>query len=438
MAAEINPVELLSKAFPNVDHFVLGAIARLAQMKTYPRGTVLCHEGDTGDTFYLVASGEVEITKKMSAAEVRLLRRGGPGEFFGEMALLHDTVRSATVSASEDTTVLELDRNTFVAAIQQNPSMVLTLIRTMIDRMRANDEQALADLRTEKEKVEAAYDELRRQEQKRNIFLDTLAHELRTPLTGAKGYIELVKAGVLQGPSLSMGIEKISFNFKRIISLVNDLLFVQEMELLDFGLNEVNVLEVLNEAIDNLKALGTEHPIVLEASNVPPISADHDGLLRVFGHLLDNAVKFSPEGGDIVVRVHSTPNFVNIDFVDHGVGIPPEFMPRLFERFERVEKYQEYLFGGLGLGLPIVKHIVNQHGGTVKVYSELGKGSIFSIHLPVDARRATVDFNFEAPEWVEMPDEMSEIPAVENDIDTLKMEPIAPPDPNRTKEMHAD
>lgn len=407
MAEELNAVELLTKTFPDVNRDVLVAIAQLAQIKSYPPHTILCNEGETGDTFYLVGTGEVNITKKMGDDEDKVLRKMEPGEFFGEMALLHDTVRSATVRTVTQTTVLELDRTTFVAAIQQNPSMVLTLIRTMIDRMRANDAQALAELHAEKEKVENAYEELRRQEEKRGEFLDTMAHELRTPLTAAKGYIQLIKAGMLQGPALQMGIDKIDFSFNRIISLVNDLLFVQEMELLDFGFTKVNIHEVVTEAVDQLKHISAEQraAIRLEVDeNLPSIIADHDGLLRVFIHLLDNAVKFSPEGGEIVVKMRSTSKNVEVDFIDHGIGIPSEFMPRLFERFERVESYKEFLFGGLGLGLPIVKHIVESHGGTIAVQSELGKGSTFTLTLPIDARRATITLNVNTNEWVEVPD----------------------------------
>lgn len=417
MMSDFDPIGLLNNAFPNVDHFVLAAIARLAKVKTYQDGTILCKEGESGDTFYLVADGEVEITKKMTGGEDRLLRRGGQGEFFGEMALLHDTMRSATVTTVQNTTVLELDRNTFVAAIQQNPSMVLTIIRTMIERMRANDKQTLADLQIEKEKVEAAYEELRQQEQKRNEFLDTLAHELRTPLTAAKGYIDLAKVGVLQGAAFTMGVEKIEFYFKRITSLINDLLFVQKMELLDFGLSKVDVADVLREAIDSVKATSGAHTIRLHSDeNIPLINADHDGLLRAFSHLLDNAVKFSPKGGDIDIKLSASHFMVKVDFIDYGVGIPPEFMSRLFKRFERIEKYQEYLFGGLGLGLPIVKHIINRHGGNIDVQSEYGKGSVFSVHLPVDNQRSTLILD--VPEWVDVPDETENSA---NKADTLEI-----------------
>lgn len=408
----VDAIELLRRAFPNVGDHVLEAIGKLARIKTYPSGTTLCVEGETGDTFYLVGDGAVNITKQMNNGEVRILRHGIGGEFFGEMALLHDTVRSATVTTSAPTTVIEIDRTTFVAAIQQNPTMVLTIIRTMIDRTRENDAQALADLQVEKEKVEHAYEELRLQEQKRDEFLDSMAHEMRTPLTAAKGYLQLLKAGALADPSaLTMGVEKIDVSLKRIISLVNDLLFVQEMDLLDFGFSQIKIDDLVTEAIESIKHIVEQSPGVLHidiAEDIPALIADRDGLVRAFTHLLDNAFKFSPSGGEIRITARATESYVNIHFQDHGVGIPDEFRPRLFERFERIESYKEFLFGGLGLGLPIVKHIIESHGGRIDVDSTLGEGSTFKIHLPMDAKRATatslspVD---QQQEWVDLPDD---------------------------------
>jgi signal transduction histidine kinase len=409
MGANINPVEAMQAAFPNVGIDVLTAIAQLSKVKSYPAGTILCNEGETGDTFYLIGDGHVEITKRLSEDEEKVLRTGGAGEFFGEMALLHDTVRSATVRTISDTTVIELDRTTFAAAVQHNPSMVLTLIRTMIDRMRANDAQAMAELNDEKEKVEKAYLELRKQEAQRDEFLDTLAHELRTPMTAAGGYIELIQGGMLTGSALKMGISKVKKSFNRITSLINDLLFVQEMELLDLGFSTVDIAEVLEEVLDNVVSSessdSTMPSIVIDiGEGLPTIIADHDGLIRCFKHLLENAVKFSPEGGEVIIRGWATPTHINLEFIDHGVGIPEEFMPRLFERFERIETYKEHLFGGVGIGLPIVKHIVESHGGTINVESELGRGSAFRLHLPRDARHYIATTAMKSPEWIDLPD----------------------------------
>lgn len=406
--ASIDPVALFSRVFPNIDRRVITHLARLAQIKNYPAGWVLCYEGDRGDTFYLVASGQIAITKRLMENEDRLLRVLEAGDFFGEMALLDiNAIRSATVKTMMPSTILELDRTTFEGAIEQNPTMVLTLVRTMINRMRTNDQLAIDELRRQKEMVEAAYEELKRQDAQRDEFLDTLAHELRTPLTGAKGYLQLVKAGMMTGPTLTMAVDKINFSFNRIISLVNDLLFVQEMELLDFGFSKVDLREVLDEVMEQIGTVLGDYRATIRfeiAEDFPIILADHDGMVRAFRHLIDNALKFSPEGGEVLVAAYPERQSVVIDVVDQGIGITPEFMPRLFERFERVESYEGHLFGGVGLGLPIVKHIVESHGGLINVISHPGKGSTFRVQLPVDARRATSEINIDAAGWVDMPD----------------------------------
>lgn len=407
---EINTVELLEKAFPGMDIAILKQISLLATINKYPSGTVLCMEGDPGDTFYLIQDGEILFTKKMDAQETRTLRKGGAGDFFGEMAaLLPGSARNATVTAMTDVTTVELDHKTFETAIMENPAMAFAIVRTMIDRMRMNDIHALNDLRKQKEQLEFAYDELRRYEEQRNEFMDTLAHELKTPLTTAKGYIQLIKAGMIDGATFDKAVDKISNSFNRIISLVNDLLFVQEMELLDFGFYRVDVRDVLRDIVRELEGMAAEQKAMIRldiADDVPTILADYDGLVRAFRHLLDNAIKFSPEGGDIVVAVRHKITHIELDFIDQGVGIPPEFMPRLFKRFERMESYQGYLFGGVGLGLPIVKHIVESHEGMITVQSTPGKGSTFHVRLPLEVGRSTVQIEpaREGEEWVDAED----------------------------------
>lgn len=406
--SDFDAAEMLHIAFPDVDIDILRDVAQLAKTGEYPAGTVLCREGDKGDTFYIIRDGEIEITKAMANGEERILRNGTAGDFFGEMAaLLPETVRSATVTTLTRVQTIELDHTTFQNAIMHNPQMAFTLIRTMMERMQANDAATIRDLSSQKEMLEHAYEELRRQEKQRDQFMDTLAHELRTPLTGAKGYLQLIKAGIVQGALLDDAIGKINFSFNRIISLVNDLLFMQEMELLDFGYYRVDVRQILAELKGELGNVAREQncSILLDfPEDIPAILGDSDGLTRAFKHLLDNAIKFSPAGGQIIIAVRSKPNYLEIDFMDQGVGIPPEFMPRLFKRFERMETFQGYLFGGVGVGLPIVKHIIDSHEGTISVTSTPGKGSTFHVRLPIDARRSTVELRAAREEWVDTDD----------------------------------
>jgi signal transduction histidine kinase len=128
-------------------------------------------------------------------------------------------------------------------------------------------------------------------------------------------------------------------------------------------------------------------------------------MVRIFRHLIDNALKFSPDGGEVIVAARAERNEVVIHFIDHGIGIDPAFMPRLFKRFERVETYQGHLFGGVGLGLPIVKHIVESHGGSIAVVTEVGQGSTFTVRLPQNPSRATAELSVDQAAWVDLPDD---------------------------------
>lgn len=382
---------LLKKAFPDVADDDLLGLAEMARLETYPPDTVLTREGEPGDRFYLISDGEIEVTKRFSETEERVMRTAETGDYFGEMALLDDEPRTANIRTLRETSVLELDRPTFQEALRLNPNLTLTLVRTIIKRMRANDTRAIAELREQKEELAVAYGELSRQEQQRDVFLNTLAHELRTPLTTTSGYIDLLKAGVLEGASLETAVEKIDGSFKRVISLINDLLFIQEMETLDFGFVETDVLDILEAVYEGLAAKAQAAGVEVQLRTltpVPLIKADHAGLTRTFRHLLDNAIKFSPEGGDVQVNVGVKRNRLEINFIDHGVGIEENFMPRLFKRFERMETVRGYLFDGAGLGLPIVKHIVERHGGTIDVQSTPGQGSTFTVRLPLEREQA--------------------------------------------------
>jgi signal transduction histidine kinase len=381
----IEPIGLLRQVFPGMGVDSLVEMAWLTTTRTYPPNTLLCHEGAEEDVFYIIAEGQAIITQQLGDEE-RFLRYAGPGQYFGEMALIADTPRNANVRTLVETTVLEIDKDIFAEMIRRNPIIALTMFRTTVDWLRANDAAAIAELSRQKQEIEHAYHELQLQEQRRSEFLSTLAHELRTPLTTSSGYMQLIKSGNMTGPALNMALEKVSGGLDRVVSLVNDLLFVQEMDLLEPTIRPVNLPEivatVVEEAEDHAQANGitlvTDFPPTL-----PEIQADVDGLLRTFNALLDNAIKFSPDGGEVRIEVSVTTDHTNVAFIDPGIGIEPEFLPRIFERFERRDQYGDTLFSGMGLGLSIAKHLIESIGGHISVQSEVGLGSVFTVHLPV-------------------------------------------------------
>ncbi len=381
----VEPISLLKQVFPGMSDEALVQMAWMTHIRTYPPETVLCHEGAEEDVFYIVGEGQVIITQQLGSEE-RFLRYSGPGQYFGEMALIANTPRNANVRTTVETTVLEIDKSRFVEMIRQNPIIALTMFRTTVGWLRANDTASIAALNRQKQEIERAYDELRTQERRRSEFLTTLAHELRTPLTTANGFMQLIKSGTMSGPALQMGLDKVAGGLERIVSLVNDLMFVQEMDLLEPSVRPVDLSAVLASIVEDAAdpAANNGLTVVLDVPpTVPEIQADPDGLTRALGALLDNAIKFSPNGGEIRVAVSIADDHMAISFIDPGIGIEPEFMSRMFERFERREKYGDILFGGIGLGLPIAKHLVESFGGSITVSSEVGKGSTFTVQLPV-------------------------------------------------------
>ncbi|KAB2905333.1 MAG: cyclic nucleotide-binding domain-containing protein [Anaerolineae bacterium] len=382
---------LLENIFPDVVERVIESLAEVAEIHTYPPDAVLCHEDHYERVFYLIVEGEVVFTKRMGDSQ-HVLRLGHPGQFFGEMALLDPTItRSATVTTTRETRLLELELSAFEGFLKEHPAMVLAMARVITQRMRENDRQAIAELQAQKQEVEKAYEDLRRFSEQRTIFLNTLAHELRTPLTTIMGYMQLVRSGFMKGPGLQMSIEKIGANLDRLVSLINDLLFIQEIDTVEPRFREVDVKHILEEVVEKAKDYAEQQRTNLILSfedHFPLISADADGLTRAFGHLVDNAIKFSPEGGDIIVNASTNGENIKVEVIDHGIGIDPEFMPRLFERFVRDETYKEHLFGGVGLGMPIVKLIVELHRGRIDVESIRGEGTKFTIYLPINTNRS--------------------------------------------------
>jgi signal transduction histidine kinase len=325
MMAELNPVVVL-RWLSELSELALAPLASLTHQRTFPPGALICREGEHADTFYVIGTGEVEFTKQFTQQEERRLRTGGPGVYFGEMALVQkEATRSANVRALTDVVVLEVGKAAFSEAIQMNPAMMLDIMRTVVERMRFNDAAALEEMRQQKEAIQAAYQELRHQEQLRTEFLTSLAHELRTPLTSASGFMQLVQSGAMAGPALGMALQKIGTNLDRVVSLVNDLLFVQEQDLIEPTLRPVSLLALLQVVADDLREEAGEQGCTITLQiplDIPTLQADPDGLVRAFHKLLENAVKFSPEGGDIMVTARQGGDGVDVSFSDKGVASP--------------------------------------------------------------------------------------------------------------------
>ena len=230
--------------------------------------------------------------------------------------------------------------------------------------------------------------DLKRLERVRQDFVANVSHELRTPLTAIKGYVEALRDGGLQDPAHAeqfLGV--IQRHSERMDKIVSDLLLLSEMESADRVLQRETVYlsELVRTAVETLRPLAEgkkQHLRIEPMEGLPSVRADSQKVHQVLINLLNNAISYTPEGGSITVEARPMSEGIEVSVIDNGIGIPPDDLPRIFERFYRVDKGRSRELGGTGLGLSIVRHIVEAHGGQVRVESKPGKGSRFTFFLP--------------------------------------------------------
>jgi two-component system, OmpR family, phosphate regulon sensor histidine kinase PhoR len=231
--------------------------------------------------------------------------------------------------------------------------------------------------------------ELERVDRMRKDFVINVSHELRTPLAAIQGYAETLLDGAIDDPNINRRFVKIVWrNAERLAQLTADLMTLSQVEVntREFHFKPHSVAEILQEAGDSISMILEKKSIALEIDPVDPnliVECDSGAIHQVLTNLLDNAAKYTPENGMIVLRAEASGEAVEFSVRDTGAGIAPEHIPRLFERFYRVDKARSRALGGTGLGLAIVKHLVLAHRGTVDVSSVLGEGATFSFRLPL-------------------------------------------------------
>lgn len=386
MEITFSPIDVMQKAFPGLGPEEASRIIQNGTLMTVQENIVLCHEGEFETTFYLIIEGTVLVTKVIDEAETRVLKHLSAGDFFGEMGIIHNAPRAATVTTLTPTTVLALEKEAFSDILESSSSISLAMVREVSNRLRQNDEMAIEDLRLKASELASAYKQLAELEVARNEFLTVLAHELRTPLMAANGYLQIAQSGMLKEAELKSAIDTIAHHVQDITSLVNNLLFLQEMKLILPDFQAVDLTKIVQNACELYRqpALknGAEIKLV-SASAELPVRASAKSLERAFSAILDNSVKFSPDGGLIRVELGRDAESCRVSITDHGVGIPPEALPHIFDRFFHTEQIGDKLFRGLGLGLSIAREVIQQHGGKMDVISTLGTGTEFTIDLPV-------------------------------------------------------
>lgn len=241
----------------------------------------------------------------------------------------------------------------------------------------------------------------------RDEFLATVSHELRTPLNAILGWAQLLREGKLDDDGSNHAFEIIERNAKIQASLIEDILDVSRIITgkLRLDAEAVELVPLTEAAIDVVRPAAQAREIQLAVSLDPragSIRGDANRLQQVVWNLLSNAIKFTPEGGRVMIRLERADNNARIVVSDTGIGIKPEFLPHVFDRFRQADSAFTRKHGGLGLGLAIVRHIVEMHGGTVRAESEGdGRGAMFTVSLPLGQPRISESGLLIAGPWNE-------------------------------------
>lgn len=238
---------------------------------------------------------------------------------------------------------------------------------------------------TEQERLQA----LRRE------FVANVSHELRTPLTTIKSYVEtLLDGAVADRPLAEKFLEVVASETDRMVRLVSDLLQLSQLDYhqVEWDKSSVHLPDLVGEAVSKLSLLAEKKGLELKCSfqeDLPMVEADRDRIQQVLLNLIGNAIEFTPGGGKIGVHVRRQDGFIVVEVRDTGIGIPADDLPRIFDRFYRVDKARSRELGGTGLGLAIAREIIEAHGGGITLESEEGRGTSVAFTLPLAGGEAT-------------------------------------------------
>jgi signal transduction histidine kinase len=240
--------------------------------------------------------------------------------------------------------------------------------------------------------------ELYRQAQEANRlkdeFVAMVSHELRTPLTPMLGCIHLLRTADLSKPNFDRALQMIERNAQAQVQIVEDLLDASRIVAgkLHLLMKSVQLIPVLDAAIQSVRpsAQGKGLKIITNFENIQqPVDGDANRLQQIVWHLLSNAVKFTPPEGQIEISLKSDDDYAIIEVADTGIGIPPDLLPHIFDRFRQGSDADTTLRSGLGLGLAIVRHLVELHNGSIQAASAgRDRGAVFTVRFPFAARKA--------------------------------------------------
>jgi signal transduction histidine kinase len=357
-----------SKFFGQLSPPELSVLRGMAQERTFAAGVEIFKEGDSGDGLYVVRDGLVEISGQVENKGRLVFYQVGPGDVFGEMAVIENKPRSACAVARTQTAVYFLPWAETLALVERSPALALALLREISHRLREFNRQYLREL-LQAERLAII-----------GRFARSIVHDLKNPLSVIGLTAEL--AG-MEGATAEMRQQasgRIRKQVERISDLISEILEFTQGAQSEFVLAPAEYGAFVTQLLEELGPEAALKSVTVELENPPPsveLFVHPKRLRRVFYNLVHNATDAMPEGGKIVLRFRVTEKEVVTEIEDGGRGIAPEIAGQLFELFATHGKAH-----GTGLGLSICKRIIEDHHGWISARNQPGRGAVFSFGLP--------------------------------------------------------
>ena len=362
-------------------------ILKFCNEKDFASGEVIFYENDDADRFYIVMAGEVEVWKSYASPEADILAVHGAGKLFGEMALVEDLPRSATVVSRNDTRLLYIEAEDFTRIVRENTNIALSIMKSLSAMVRKSNESFIEDLNKRNAELEQALSQLKNAQKEllsRERFSNLgkvssmILHDIRNPISIIKGYAEMIVRFDDEEGKCREYIGNVLHEAERLGSLAN--------EMLDYCRGDVRLsmqMVVIPEFLKRLeeyllRRFNQDVRLELNSSVDTPVMFDAERMFRVFQNLAENARKAMGHNGLFSISVNQERDLLVFKIQDNGEGMSAEVLEHIFEPF-----YSSSKSGGTGLGMVIVKSVIDAHDGSIDIESSPGGGTRIAISIPL-------------------------------------------------------
>ncbi len=384
-------IEVIKKTeiFKNLTEDDFLHIAQVAKDQSFKKGDIIFEENSMADAFYIIASGEVEILKEMEKGPQEILATKKSYDVFGEMAVIDDLPRSATIRAKSDIVLLKLSKDIFNELLKSFSHVSLEIARSICSTVRKANINYINDLEKRNKQLNYAYKKLK-EAQNELIRLEKLSavgkfasliiHDIKSPMSNIKLYAEAIDKKSDKNDKIHESAKLIKDEVDRLNNMVT--------EVLEFSRGEINInktpvnfgafiLTMIDAVKDDL--LKSDVSIIYNEKTSSVIMIDIEKMKRVFYNLFNNARDAILSKGKIIIKTVEDGNWLKWTFQDNGIGMDDDILQKIFDPFFSYNKKK-----GTGLGMTIVKSVIESHEGFIKAYSKKNFGTKFIIFLPND------------------------------------------------------